>query len=156
MNQDDRQEIPWPQQHRQARWLVAGLAGLAFATTGALWLLGSVIMRGPTELQVPVHVPGPERTVVSGYTERETEYIDVPGPPLPPPPPAPPQRVLVPVERPQAPPPPPDVRVVPGPVRTVYVDRQVPGPTRTVTATETVTIHEHHHHEPSATESAGG
>ncbi len=136
------QEGAWPAQRRTG-WLVAGLAVLTFMTAGMLWGL-SLAFRGPAEVGYPVPGPTEQVTIISGWTERATEYIEGPAVPPPPtqgPPPLPPpvkqsaeaatpREVVRIVERP-----------VPGPTRTVTAYRTVPGPTRTVTE------HFHHHHE---------
>ncbi len=139
MDLGNTQEGTWPAQRRPTWGLVAGLAALAFVTTGMLWGL-SLAFRGPAEVGYPVPGPTEQVTIISGWTERATEYIE--SPPFPPPPTQPPQPVEQPVE---AAAPREVVRVVerpvPGPTRTVTEYRTVPGPLRTVTR------HFHHHHE---------
>ncbi|MFN2556968.1 MAG: hypothetical protein ABR592_08865 [Nitriliruptorales bacterium] len=140
MNLSDGQEtISWPGQQWWGIWIVVGLVGLAFVTAGMLWGL-SVTFRGPAEVGYPVPGPTEQVTIISSWTERETEYVE--GPPVPPPSPqateaevVPPKEVIRVVERP-----------VPGPTRTVTEYRTVPAPTRTVTR------HFHHHHEAPTSE----
>ena len=139
MNLGNTEEIAWPAQQRRAWWLVAGgLAALAFVATGMLWGL-SVAFRGPAEVSYPVPGPTEQVTIISGWTERATEYIEAPAVPAPPSPdqqPAPAPREVVRVVE----------RAVSGPTVTVTEYRTVPGPSRTVTE------HFHHHHEAPTSE----
>ncbi|MDQ3931750.1 MAG: hypothetical protein M3252_02785, partial [Actinomycetota bacterium] len=114
MNRTDWPEmVTWPEQQRQIVWIVVGLVALAFVTVGMLWGL-SVAFRSPVEVGYPVPGPTETRTVISGWTEQATEYIEGPTVPL-----SPPQDPPV-----EVPPPREVVRVI---------ERPVPGPTRTVT-----------------------
>ncbi len=132
---------PMPQTGSRA-YLVALALGLMALTAAGMIVLVARWARPPAEVAYPVAGPTETQTVISGYTETETEWLTEPGlgqQAFQSPSPLPPEPEPVVIER-----------TVPGPteVRTVTKYRTKRATVRT-TVTETVTEHHHHKHTPT-------